>query len=143
MREYLIRFQMLLFNLYALAYSPLPLPTLSSSIISAGAQRILQSYLKGLCLCCVKTHNSWDPCGDSFLQIMPQQQRHDTANSLPAMPCRSHRLTPAMVSRSTPVPFVAENQGVVAAQTRRGQALVVGRQVSRGHSLWQLHHLPP
>ena len=88
LREYLIRFQMLLFNLYALTYFPLPLPTLSSSIISAGAQWILQSYLKGLSRCCMKTHISQDAHGDSFLQPVPQQQtgRREQRESSPSDP---------------------------------------------------------
>lgn len=83
---------MLLFNLYALTYFPPPLPTLFTSIISAGTQWILQLYLKGLVLCWMITHISLEPCGDDFLQPVLQQQlgRHQQ-HKFPRVLCLWHQ----------------------------------------------------
>lgn len=96
--------------------SPLPLLMLPSSIISAGARWILQPYRRGLSRCCMKTHISPDPCGDSFLQTVPRQQTGRAeprecppSDALPAMPSQCHRLTPATAPCSTPCPSCAEN----------------------------------
>lgn len=79
-----------LFNLYALTYFPPPLPTLFSSIVSAGTQGILQLYLKGLSLGWMIAHISLDPCGDGFLQPVLQQEQlgsHEQHESPPRVLC--------------------------------------------------------
>lgn len=82
--------------------SPLPLLTLSSSIISARAPWILQSYLKGLSCCCMKIHIKKGQFGDSSSSVCPNSRWWDTnsMNSLPA-------------TLSVPIPLLKANSGIL------------------------------